>query len=96
MADTLTLTPLALTDARINVLTNTDLLKLIFDNLDAPSLCVVEVVCKLWRGSTQAAWVALLASRWPNSTEATIADISKQTYQLHAKAGKKADFSFKV
>ena len=105
MADALTLTPLALSDARFNVLTNTDLLKLIFDNLDAQSLCAVEAVCKLWRGSTQTTWKALLASRWPNSVEAqeylrtqhpTNADISKQTYQLHAKAGKKAAFSFKV
>jgi hypothetical protein len=40
--------------------------------------------------------VALLASRWPTSVEATTTGTSKQTYQLHAKAGKKADFSFKV
>lgn len=96
MADTLTLAHLALTDARFNVLTDIDLLKLIFDNLNAQSLCAVEAVCKLWRGNTQTAWVALLAYRWPNSVETTNADIPKQTYRLHAEAGKKADFSFKV
>jgi hypothetical protein len=90
--------------ARRNVLTDTDLLSLVFEQLDAPSLCRAVTVCKKWRATeTNNHWRALLAWRWPNSVElqdallnepGASAMMSKGTYEHFVEAGAKADFSF--
>ena len=94
--------------ARRNVLTDTDLLSLVFEQLDAPSLCRAATVCKKWRATeTNKHWRALLASRWPNSVElqdellnqeleGASAMASKYWFKDFVEAGAKADFSFEL
>ena len=56
--------------ARRNVLTDTDLLSLVFEQLDATSLCRAVTVCKKWQETeVEKHWRALLASRWPHSDD---------------------------
>ena len=92
--------------ARRNVLTDTDLLSLVFEQLDAQSLCRAATVCKKWRATeTNQHWRALLASRWPNSVElqdalldepGVPAMMSKGCFEHFVGCGTKADFSFEL
>ena len=100
------------TSARRNVLTDTDLLSLVFEQLDAPSLCRAATVCKVWQKTeVEKHWRALLASRWPHSDDllevvrkldgygqqdSKLGKVSKTMFRHYLRKGTISDFAFEV
>ena len=98
--------------ARRNVLTDTDLLSLVFEQLDAPSLCRAATVCKVWQKTeVEKHWRALLASRWPHSDDllevvrkldgygqrdSKLGKVSKTMFRHYVRKGTISDFAFEV